>query len=150
MPPSACRLLTFVRLTHGEASRVTIENAERRREGRDAETRALRLTRKMRGAGHQEQVARQLHQRLREELVQLVGVVVDSRDQVAGLVLIEEVERQLLQLGEQGVAQLEQHAAADRAHRQRLDVGGDQPDDVDREQDGREAQHAARSRRLRM
>ena len=78
------------------------------------------------GAGHQEQVRGELHQRLREELVQLVGVVVDARDQVAGLVLVEEVERQLLQLGEERIAQVEEHAAADAAHLLRLHVGRDQ------------------------
>ena len=67
----------------------------------------------MAGAGHQEQVASKLHERLREELIQLVGVVVDSRNQVAGFVLIEKCDGQLLQLCEQRVAQLEEHRAAD-------------------------------------
>ena len=65
------------------------------------------------GAGHHENVAGKLHERLRKELIQLVGVVVDSRNQVAGLVLVEEDERQLLQLREQRIAQLEQDASAD-------------------------------------
>ena len=57
-----------------------------------------------------------------KKLVQFVGVIVDSRNEIACLVLIEEGERQLLQLSEQGVAQLEKNRAADSAHRKRLIV----------------------------
>ena len=76
------------------------QHTGRRHQRREAEPQVERHQEDRR-AGHQEQVRRELHQRLREELVQLVGVVVDPRDQIAGLVLVEEVERQLLQLGEE-------------------------------------------------
>ena len=118
------------------------QHAERRSERRHAETH-IEGEQKDRGAGHHEQVGRELHEALREELVQLVGVVVDSRDQVAGLVLVEEVERQLLQLREERVAQGEQHPPADAAHRLRLDVGRDERRQVDEEEQSRRAQHAA-------
>ncbi len=53
---------------------------------------------------HHDEVAGQLHQRLREELIQLVRVVVDARNQIAGAILMEEVDRQLLKLREQRIA----------------------------------------------
>ena len=56
-------------------------------------------------------------ERLGEELVELVGIVVDPRDQVARAVLVEERDRQRLQFREQRVAEVEEDAAADAAHR---------------------------------
>src|SRR5262245_25439178 len=47
---------------------------------------------------HHDEVATELHQRLGEELIQFVCIVVDSRDQIARFVLIKKDERQLLQL----------------------------------------------------
>ena len=76
------------------------EDASRRRQRGEAQG-AVESDQEDRRARHHEQVGRQLHQALREKLVQLVGIVVDPRDEVAGLVLVEEVERQILQFREQ-------------------------------------------------
>ena len=84
-----------------------------------------------------------MHQTLREKLVQLVSVVVDSRDEVAGLVLIEEVERQILELREQAISQAEQYPASNAAHRLRLYVGGDERRQEGDEQKAGESQDAA-------
>ncbi len=79
----------------------------------------------------EEEAPEELHQRLREELIDLVGVVVHPRDQVALAVLREEADRQLRQLGEKLVAQLEQQVAPHRAHAEGLAVVGDQPGEID-------------------
>src|SRR5206468_6557205 len=80
--------------------------------------------------GHENQVGGKLHQRLCKEDVQFVGIVVDSGDEIAGLVLIEEIERKLLQLREDRIAQLVEHLSADAAHGLRLHVARDEADQV--------------------
>ncbi len=42
------------------------------------------------GAQDDEEVPEELHQGLREELIELIGIVIDAGDEVPGLVLIEE------------------------------------------------------------
>src|SRR6185312_2583884 len=56
-------------------------------------------------AGDDKDARYELHQRLAEELIDLVGVVVDPRNEVPGLVLREESHRQFLQLIEYRIAQ---------------------------------------------
>ena len=70
----------------------------------------------------------------REKLIQLVGIVVDSGDQISCLVLIEERQRQLLQLGEDRIPQLEQYGSPDSSHPLRLKVTGEKSADVDGQQ----------------
>ena len=94
------------------------------------------------GADDEEGVAQELHQRLGEELVELVGVVVDARDQVARPVLVEEGDRQFLQLVEDGIAQVEQDTAGHPAHGAGLGIGRDEADGVDRQQQAAPQQHA--------
>ena len=68
-------------------------------------------------AGHHEKVSGKLHQSLGKKLIQLVRVIVDSGNQVAGLVLIEECDGQRLEFGEERISQIEEHVPPDRAHR---------------------------------
>jgi hypothetical protein len=46
---------------------------------------------------HQKQAADKLHEALGDELVEFIGVVVDTRNQVASLVFCEEGKGQVLQ-----------------------------------------------------
>jgi hypothetical protein len=96
------------------------------------------------GAQDQEAVANELHQRLGEELVELVGIVVDTRDQVAAPVLVEERDRQVLQLGEDRIAHVEEDAPPHSTHGARLDVAGSQSDDEHAEQDAGPRQHTGK------
>ena len=89
-------------------------------------------------AGHHEEAADELHQGLREELIQLVGVVVDPGDQVARLVLVEERERQLLQFREERIPQIEQQPLRHASHHAGLDVAREERDDIQGQEDARE------------
>ena len=75
----------FLRFTHAEVTFVTAEHADGGQQRGDAQPEVERQN-EYRDAGHQKQAADKLHQRLADELIQLVGVVVDARDQVSGLV----------------------------------------------------------------
>jgi len=85
-------------------------------------------------AGHQEKVSGKLHQSLGEKQVQLVGVVVDPRNQVSGLVLIEECDGQGLEAGEESISKIEEHMTPYRAHPLSLEVARAKADQVDAQQ----------------
>jgi hypothetical protein len=76
-------------------------------------------------------------------LVELVRVVVDARDEVARLVLVEEGDGQLLELGKERIAQVKKHAPPDAAHEPRLRVHGKKRERVNGQQERRVAEHAA-------
>ena len=80
-------------------------------------------------------VAGKLNEGLRKELIQLVGVIVDSRNQVAGFVLIEKDQGQVLQFRKQSISQLEEDGTADGAHRESLKITGKQAAQINAEQD---------------
>jgi hypothetical protein len=75
-------------------------------------------------------------------LVQLVRIIVDPGNQIAGLILVEERERQGLQPGEQGVSQIEKNGAAHSAHCQRLVVACEQTDKIDPKQNAGRPENA--------
>ena len=79
--------------THGPVSARDEEDGDTRRQRREAEP-DVQADEKDSRADHHEEIGGELNEALSEELIELVGVVVDPRDQIAGLVLIEEVERQ--------------------------------------------------------
>lgn len=93
-------------------------------------------------AGNLHEAADELHEGLRDELVELVGIVIEARDQVAGFVLIEERYRQLLEFFEERVAQREEHAATNAAHGSHLCIACDGAADIDRHQDAGKQQQS--------
>ena len=96
------------------------------------------------GAGHQEEAPDELHQRLGNKLVELVGIVVQARNQVAGLVLVEEHHRKFLQLEEQAVSNVKQNPAPHAPHGSDLDVTGHHAREIHGQHQQGEAQQAAR------
>jgi hypothetical protein len=112
-----------MRLIQAEVPRVSSTTPKRGHQRGKAEL-DVQTDKKYPGAGYQEHAAHKLHERLRHKLIQLVGIVVQPRNQVACLVLVEECDGQILQFQKQSVSQMIQDSSADAAHRDDLYVAG--------------------------
>ena len=120
---------------------MTSTTTDRRQQRADAEL-DIQTDQKNARACDEKRAAHKLHQRLRDELVQFVGIVVQARNQVAGFVLIEKRHRQFLQLHEQSVAQIVENSSAGAAHGDDLYVARHAARDVDQKHHQRRDEQA--------
>jgi hypothetical protein len=87
------------------------------------------------GADEREAVGDERRDAVGDELVERVDVVRQARDDPAGLLPAEEVERQLLDVREQRAPQVEHDALSHPAHQIGLQVAGDEVDHADRDEE---------------
>ena len=119
--PNVRRLLRLVRLTQGLSNWVAIK-AMSRRYKRDKTESEINNNNKNSRADYENDVADKLHQGLREKLIELVGIVVDARNKIACLVLIEKGDRKLLKFAEYFIAQIEKQSPAHASHGYNLQI----------------------------
>ena len=90
---------------------------------------------------HEKNIANKLDESLGNELIEFIGIIVDTRDEVTSLILMEESNGKILKLRKEGISKIIEDSTSDASHGFYLNITRETSDKIDHKQDHRKIQN---------